>query len=315
MRKLGLIDSPTGKGGKDYRLFRETIRRLARVMYENSAFYDPMRGEPRGPRARGLASVLKRARGLLDVRAAYDYVFRSSRHPTAADARIQTRGTITFDTGLDAPALPKFAAEELGDCISCTLCVQVCPTGIDIRNGLQYECIACGACIDACDSVMDKMGYPRGLIRYSSQNAIDAQPARVLRPRMLIYGALLVTLVAAWVIGVSTRSPLIADVLRDRNALYRVNSEGIGNGYTLKLINKTDLNQHYRITLESATPGIALRTSAQTIEVGPEQVLAVPIEVGAPAGISGRHELTFVIESLDGKVRRSISSSFFGPPQ
>src|SRR5690606_14876874 len=126
--------------------------------------YDPMRGEPRGPRKRGLGSVLERARGLLDPRTAYDYVFRASAHPTAADNRAQARGTITLAGAGEKPApLPKFAPEELGDCIDCTICVQVCPTGIDIRNGLQYECIACGACIDACDEVMGKMGYPRGL--------------------------------------------------------------------------------------------------------------------------------------------------------
>jgi ferredoxin len=99
--------------------------------------------------------------------------------------------------------------------------VQVCPTGIDIRNGLQYECIACGACIDACDAVMDKVGYPKGLIRYSTQNAIDGKPTRVLRPRILVYGTILLALMLGWGWGVTHRSPLIAEVLRDRNALYR----------------------------------------------------------------------------------------------
>ena len=153
--------------------------------------YDPMRGEPRGPRKRGLGSVLQRTRGLLDVATAYDYVFRASRHPSAAAQQAQAHATITFDGGLDAAPLPKFAPVELGDCIDCTLCVQVCPVGIDIRNGLQYECIACGACIDACDAVMDKVGYPRGLIRYSTQNAIDGKPTRVLRPRIIVYGVIL----------------------------------------------------------------------------------------------------------------------------
>ena len=124
--------------------------------------YDPMRGEPRGARKRGLPSVLQRARGLLDKLTAYDYVFRASQHPTAAEASANARGTITFDAAVAAP-LPQFAPEQLGDCVNCTICVQVCPTGIDIRNGLQYECIACGACIDGCDDVMDKLGYPQGV--------------------------------------------------------------------------------------------------------------------------------------------------------
>ncbi|MFX5464542.1 4Fe-4S dicluster domain-containing protein, partial [Acinetobacter baumannii] len=97
--------------------------------------------------------------------------------------------------------------EELGDCIDCTICVQVCPTGIDIRNGLQYECIACGACIDACDEVMAKVGYPRGLIRYTTQNAIDGRPSRVLRPRILVYGTLLLTLLVAFAWGITHRDP------------------------------------------------------------------------------------------------------------
>jgi ferredoxin len=118
--------------------------------------YDPMRGEPRGPRKRGLGDIVQRGRGLLEKALAYDYVFRASRHPSAADARLQAHGTITFDqaafdAGTDVQPLPKFAPEQLGDCIDCTICVQVCPVGIDIRNGLQYECIACGACVDACD--------------------------------------------------------------------------------------------------------------------------------------------------------------------
>ena len=153
-------------------------------------------------------------------------MFRASRHPSAASQQAHAQGTITFDGGTQAAPLPKFAPEELGDCIDCTICVQVCPTGIDIRNGLQYECIACGACIDACDEVMDKVGYPKGLIRYSTQNAIDGKPTHVLRPRILVYGTILLALMLGWGWGVANRSPLIAEVLRDRNALYRETADG-----------------------------------------------------------------------------------------
>ncbi|MGQ4582695.1 4Fe-4S dicluster domain-containing protein [Lysobacter sp. F60174L2] len=275
--------------------------------------YDPMRGEPRGPRKRGLQSVLERARGLLDPVAAYDYVFRASEHPSAASNRLQAASTVTFDVGLEAAPLPKFAPDELGDCIDCTMCVQVCPVGIDIRNGLQYECIACGACIDACDEVMDKMGYPHGLIRYSTQNAIDGKSTRVLRPRIAIYGALLLVLVAAWSWGVGTRSPLIADVLRDRNALYRMAADGVENGYTLKLVNKTDATQNYRVTLESANAAIMLDGGPQTVQAAGAQVLSLPLVATAPATLKGRHEVVFVIESTDGTTRETVDSSFFGP--
>jgi len=278
--------------------------------------YDPMRGEPRGPRKRGLGSVLERARGLLDVRTAYDYVFRASAHPTAADNRAQARGTITLGGAHEvAEPLPKFAADQLGDCIDCTICVQVCPTGIDIRNGLQYECIACGACIDACDEVMDKMGYPRGLIRYATQNSIDGKPSRVLRPRIVIYGLVLLGLCVAWGWGVTHRSELIAEVLRDRNALYRQAADGsVANDYTLKLVNKSQQPQRYRITLDAAGAPLRLDGLAEG-SAGPEEVVPVAMSVVADPAVAGRHELVFVVQSEDGSERQTIKSSFFGPVQ
>ncbi|MGY1457592.1 MULTISPECIES: 4Fe-4S dicluster domain-containing protein [unclassified Luteimonas] len=278
--------------------------------------YDPMRGEPRGPRKRGLGSVVQRARGLLDQITAYDYVFRAALHPTAADNRVQAAGTITLGgIGEVAEPLPKFATDELGDCIDCTLCVQVCPTGIDIRNGLQYECIACGACIDACDDVMDKMGFERGLIRYSTQNAIDSKPTRVMRPRVLVYGALLLALSVAWVAGVQMRSPLIVEVLRDRNALYRVVADGqVENDYTIKVVNKSDGASTYRIAIEGGAAGIELRgTGLDAVRADAQQVISVPVIIAAPDSLKGRHSLTFRVETIDGEASETVDSSFFGP--
>ena len=275
--------------------------------------YDPMRGEPRGPRKRGLASVLERARGLLDPATAYDYVFRASRHPSAASQQANAASTITFDGGIEAAPLPKFAPDELGDCIDCTLCVQVCPTGIDIRNGLQYECIACGACIDACDEVMLKVGYPKGLIRYSTQNAIDGKPTRVLRPRIFVYGFLLLALCGAWAWGVAHRSELIAEVLRDRNALYRETADGIENGYTLKLVNKTDQPQRYVIDVAAADlPTLQLREATE-VDVAAGAVASRPLTLVAPRGTGGRHDLRITVRTRDGATTRSVDSSFFGP--
>lgn len=276
--------------------------------------YDPLRGEPRGPRKRGLASVLERARGLLDQATAYDYVFRAGRHPSAATQAAHAKGTITWDGDLgEVQPLPKFAFEQLGDCIDCTICVQVCPTGIDIRNGLQYECIACGACIDACDAVMDKMGYPRGLIRYSTQNAIDGRPTRVLRPRIVVYGLLLAGFMVAWAVGVGTRADLIVEALRDRNALYRETADGaVENGYTLKLVNKADGDRRFRIALEDA-PGLQLRDNAGLVQAPAGAVVSIPVTVVAPGGASGRRAIRFVVESEDGAAREVVDSSFFGP--
>jgi polyferredoxin len=273
--------------------------------------YDPMRGEPRGPRKRGMPSVLERARGLIDAVKAYDYVFRAAHAP---DAHVQAHGTsAVVDVGKTAAPLPKFAQEELGDCIDCTMCVQVCPTGIDIRNGLQYECIACGACIDACDQVMEKMGYPHGLIRYSTQNAIDAKPSRVLRPRIFVYGLLLTALCAGWAWGVGHRSPLIAEVLRDRNALYReVADGGSENSYTLKLVNKDVMPQRFRIRVE-APAGVALVGGEQVIDAPAEKVLNLPLTLSAPAGVHGKQTVTFRVERADGGARADVQSTYFGP--
>ena len=277
--------------------------------------YAPMRGEPRGPRKRGLGSVLERGRGLIDRVLAYDYVFRAARHPSAADAAVHARGnTAIADVGLSAEPLPAFTPDQLGDCIDCTICVQVCPTGIDIRNGLQYECIACGACIDACDEVMDKMDYPRGLIRYSTQNAIDGKPTRIVRPRIIVYGLLLLGLCVGWAWGVTHRSPVIAEVLRDRNALYRERADdSIENGYTLKIVNKTVVPQRYRVRVE-AGEDIALSGGVIEVSAAAEEVLEVPLLLSADDDVEGKHEVTFVVDTVgNDAARQRVASTFFGP--
>ena len=218
------------------------------------------------------------------------------------------------EAGEKAEPLPKFEPDALGDCIDCTMCVQVCPTGIDIRNGLQIECIACGLCVDACNNVMDLMGYSRGLIRYSTQNAIDGKPSRVLRPRIMVYGALLLVLVSGFAWGIANRSPLIADVLRDRNALYRETADGaVENDYTLKLVNKTDRDRSFRIRIEAANPAIALREDTASVDARAEAVVSVPVVLVARDGASGRNDVRFIIESDDGTSRETVDSSFFGP--
>ena len=146
----------------------------------------------------------------------------------------------------------------LGDCIDCTLCVQVCPTGIDIREGLQYECIACAACIDACDSVMDKFNYPRGLIRYTTEHAMTGTSTRILRPRVFVYAALLLLLITGLVASMATRTPVILDVIRDRNSLYReLPNEIIENTYTLKVINQSETPRSFNLSV-GGIPGLTL---------------------------------------------------------
>nr|WP_246505572.1 4Fe-4S dicluster domain-containing protein [Coralloluteibacterium stylophorae] len=273
--------------------------------------YDPMRGEPRGPRKRGLGSVLERGRGLLANALAYDYVFRAAQHPSAASNRAQALGTITFDAR-EAEPLPAFSPAELGDCIDCTMCVQVCPTGIDIRNGLQYECIACGACVDACDGVMAKMGYPRGLIRHTTQNALEGAPTRLLRPRVLVYGLLLLGLCGAWAWGVAHRSALTVDVLRDRNSLYRATPAGPENDYMLKLVNRTDAATTVRVAASSPDLALGVRGTASA-RLGPQEVVSLPVTLAAPADTRGRHAARFTVTTTDGDTEVVVDSSFFGP--
>src|SRR5207237_2301741 len=136
------------------------------------------------------------------------------------------------------------------------LCVHVCPVGIDIRDGLQYECIACTACIDACDGVMAKMRYPRGLIRYATHHGLEQKLTRaqmlrrVARPRVLVYGLVLLAISAGWVTALVLRQPLKVDVVRDRATLSRIVGEGdVENLYRLQLMNATESLQRYPLAV------------------------------------------------------------------
>jgi cytochrome c oxidase accessory protein FixG len=203
----------------------------------------------------------------------------------------------------------------LGDCIDCTLCVQVCPTGIDIRDGLQYECIACAACIDACDSVMDKMNYPRGLVRYTTENALHNDKTRVLRPRMMVYAALLLVLVGALVTSMSLRTPIILDVIRDRNALYReLPGDIIENTYTIKIINQSNDSREFQLSVVG-DPGISLNGVAETLVVAGGGVLSLPVRVRAKRDVAhGVMKIDFIVETIDDTGDRQIEDSrFIGP--
>ena len=203
----------------------------------------------------------------------------------------------------------------LGDCIDCQLCVQVCPTGIDIREGLQYECIACAACIDACDSIMDRMGYPRGLVRYTTENALHHKKSRLLRPRVLIYASLLVVLVAILVTSLATRTPLILDVIRDRNFLYRELPDGdIENIYTLKIINQYHEAREFNLAV-SGLEDIALDGVPEPLVVAGGEVLSLPVRVRAHRDNAyGIMNIEFSITASDDPgVAVREDSRFLGP--
>ena len=191
--------------------------------------------------------------------------------------------------------------QGLGDCINCQMCVQVCPTGIDIREGLQIDCIACAACIDACDGVMQKMGYPKRLIRYSTQHAIEGGVTRILRPRIWVYGTILALLGAGFVAALVMRLPLGMDVIRDRNALYREVSGGyIENVYTLKLMNK-DTEAHTYIITVGGLDTLSVETDPAPITLAAGTSVPVAARVRIEDGIvaAGGHDIEFRMTASD----------------
>jgi cytochrome c oxidase accessory protein FixG len=204
----------------------------------------------------------------------------------------------------------------LGACIDCRMCVQVCPTGIDIRQGLQYECIACAACIDACDGVMDKMQYPRGLIRYSTQGAMEGKPVRLLRPRVWIYATLLAGLSAGLVAALLLRTPLDLHVIRDRNALYRESRPGfIENVYTLRIINKDASPHVYTLDVEGL-PTVQVESDPAVVEVESRAVHTVAARVFVEDGVvaAGAHDISFTLTAAgDTTLRTTETSRFFAP--
>jgi len=208
---------------------------------------------------------------------------------------------------------PKLAG--LGDCIDCQLCVQVCPTGIDIREGLQYECIACAACIDACDSVMDKMNYPRGLVRYTTEHALNSKETHVIRPRMMVYGALLMVLVGALVSSMALRTPIILDVIRDRNSLYReLPGDLIENIYTIKIINQSNDARVFKLSVEGVE-GIHLDGVSDEVAVDGGAVLSLPVRVRVQrANAHGIMKIDFIAEALDDSGDMRVEDSRFLAP-
>ena len=233
---------------------------------------------------------------------------------------------VTYDGGRGEPRgarskkVTDHKAAGLGDCIDCSLCVQVCPTGIDIRNGLQYECIGCGLCVDACNSVMDKVQYPRGLIRYATHNGMANRWSstqmlrRVLRPRVLLYGSVLLALCLALLLSLATRTPLKVDVVRDRASLARIVAGGqLENVYRLQIMNATEGPQRYRIQAHGLE-GLQVATDGE-VEVGPAESrwVAVRLQLPYDAAPQGSHTVHFDVQALGDRAQVSEKSVFIVP--
>jgi cytochrome c oxidase accessory protein FixG len=198
----------------------------------------------------------------------------------------------------------------LGDCIDCTLCVQVCPTGIDIRNGLQYECIGCAACIDACNIVMDKLHYPRGLVRYSTQEAmaykwgVSQMMTRLRRPRVMIYTTIWLLICTLWVAALALRQTFKVDVVRDRGTLARILPGGVlENVYRVQIMNASDSAQSFTLTAHGLQ-GLKIGSEAKVdVPAAQSRWIALRIDVPYEGQQSGSHPITLNIQSnLDGSL-------------
>ncbi|HET9023925.1 MAG TPA: cytochrome c oxidase accessory protein CcoG, partial [Burkholderiaceae bacterium] len=198
------------------------------------------------------------------------------------------------------------AERGLGDCLDCNLCVQVCPTGIDIRNGLQYECIGCAACIDACDHVMEKADLPKGLVRYSTQHALTEHFAgagiwrHVFRPRVFVYAGILAVVTAALFVAVAIRIPLKVDVIRDRGALAREVDDGlIENTYRLQVMNTSERPQRYVVSAD----GLAgLQVASETgfeMAGATTQSVSVRLRASPEALKPGSNKITISVAAVD----------------
>jgi len=207
-------------------------------------------------------------------------------------------------------------ASGLGDCVDCSICVQVCPTGIDIRDGLQYECIGCAACIDGCDQVMDKMGYPRGLIRYATENGVKngwgwrQMLARVGRPRVLLYSAILGAVACAAGVTLWMRVPVKVDVIRDRGGLAReVEAGRVENVYRLQLMNTDERARRIRVRVEGgADLGALAIVGDSDFEMAPVTTRMVAVRVQAePRAAKGSQPIVFAIDSPGGAGHGAVS--------
>ncbi|MBP9714090.1 MAG: cytochrome c oxidase accessory protein CcoG [Sterolibacterium sp.] len=234
--------------------------------------------------------------------------------------------TVTYDKGRGETRGARkkdedYQAAGKGDCVDCGICVQVCPTGIDIRNGLQYECIGCAACIDACDQVMDKVGYPCGLIRYTSEHALEkgwGKPEiirHLVRPRTLVYGAILLVVVAATLWGIATRIPLRVDVIRDRGVMSRETDHGtIENLYRLQIMNVSETAHRYSITVSGLEEIDFDGDHVVEVPASSSRIVPVAVHIPTESGKQAKHMIVFAVAEIsDPQVAVHEKATFLMP--
>ncbi len=227
---------------------------------------------------------------------------------------------ISYDEARGEPRMSAKKAEkyegQAGDCVDCTLCVQVCPVGIDIRDGLQYECIACAACIDACDSVMDRLDRPRGLVRYTTHHALHGQASKLLRPRTIAYGFIWASLCVGLLVALFLRNPIALDVVRDRNALYQLVGDSVENVYTLHITNKSEEAHRFALSIADL-PGAQFSPPVGEFRLEARAKQQVPVRIRVPADklAPGANDIEIVVTRVGSEKAASDTATarFFAP--
>lgn len=245
-------------------------------------------------------------------------------HDTLIISYDETRGE---PRGVRKKSLSTEQLAAMGDCINCTMCVQVCPVGIDIRDGLQYECIGCAACIDVCDEIMDKVHYPRGLIRYTTEAALKKEypeshiKKRLLRPRVVGYGVVLLVVFAALVFSLLHRDTVRVDIIKDRGVMVRENKQGmLENLYNLRIINANEEDQILHAGVAGFETIQIKGIDGRGIVVPASSTITVPVQVATYPDYAdkGSHPIEFTFRyrnaKEDGAEERVITekASFIG---
>lgn len=209
----------------------------------------------------------------------------------------------------------KVSQEGAGDCVDCLRCVNVCPTGIDIRQGLQMECIGCTACIDECDDVMTRLKRPTGLIRHDSLNGLAGQKTRIVRPRTILYTLLMLIGAGALFVSLANLQPFNASITRFPGAPYYQEEETLRNHFQVRLTNKRHETAHFNITVESDNPDLSWSPSSERVELDPLAERVVPLFVTLPetAFDGASLKLNVIITEADGSDRVERTASFLGP--
>lgn len=227
---------------------------------------------------------------------------------------------VSYDKSRGEPRGPRKRSLDhkeltVGDCVACELCVQVCPTGIDIRDGLQYECIGCALCVDACNSVMDKMSYPRGLIRYTSEHELEGGTTHWLRPRIIGYMIVLSIMVGVFSYNVFNRIPLELTAIRDRNQLYLTTDTGaIENIYTLHLVNMDTAAHDFEISISGIEGATIIGETRHRLEDSEQRTITLRISMAPEALNKPSTELDFKAEATDMPSLQATAESRFMRP-